>query len=835
MEFGIDLGTTNSCIAQSVNDDIAVYQNLENMNVTPSAVYIDKRGRTLIGRKAKDKVAMEPENTALEFKRLMGVKHFYRFKSSGKDLSPVELSSEILKSLREDVYRYTSKQVTDAVITVPAAFGTLQCEATHQASVMAGFKNVVLLQEPIAAAVAYGAKPNAKDQYWMVFDFGGGTLDIAVVSTFNNRLTVINHEGDNYLGGKNVDEAIYQRIILPEIKNDFSLPEDPEEMEKIHRKLLIIAEDVKKSLSTMECVTADIYDVGEDTAGNPIEFRINIPREQFNDAISSIFSHCLNLAEKALNNANLPPEKLNKILLVGGSTLIPLIRQGLKEYFKVDVDCSIDPMTVVARGAAIYASTYEYEDIQNATIHKTDSFSNNDIKVKIECEPATSSGSCNVVGRFDCPDNLKIVQVKIDNSNGFWTSGWVDLIDMNLAVFDIDVIMQKNSINHFILSARNAEGSILPVADNVFSVKHSDEVLITSAPPIPHSLCVELTENGKRILEPVIKKGTSLPARAIKKLRANKTLRPGTDDFIAIKLWEGEEFTYPSANQWVGNIYIRSNEINRPIPEGSEIELDIAIDVSRKISVDVLVSHLSFIKNAKNVYNPEPLDLQEPMDLLGKEIEGLYAKLETMHEEQFLSDEVENEIYRLQHELHEIDLEYYECQKIIGIDDDRVRLLITKSERLKYKISELENRINSNSSNEVETETLNLTSNVVTDLGNESEKSEFANLRQLYHRSSEEIGNTGRETYIKRIDQLRWKILWNNYDAVKAWFFDLCQSDKIYVSPQKADYWKQQGFEADREHNFESLREAVIQLIYLQNKGAAQTLSEKNLPPDLRK
>ena len=196
-DYGIDLGTTNSCVAKQSNSDIIVYQNLDNMNVTPSAIYMGKNGRMLVGRRAYDKVISEPENTAIEFKRLMGVQTSKHFELAEKEMTPVELSAEVLKSLRDDVYRNTNTYLNHAIITVPAAFGTIQCEDTYKAAEIAGFKSVVLLQEPIAAGIAYGAKLDSKDQYWLVFDFGGGTLDIAIISPFDGRLTVVNHEGDN--------------------------------------------------------------------------------------------------------------------------------------------------------------------------------------------------------------------------------------------------------------------------------------------------------------------------------------------------------------------------------------------------------------------------------------------------------------------------------------------------------------------------------------------------------------------------------------------------------------------------------------------------------------
>ena len=168
--FGIDLGTTNSAVARSNGVEIRSYQNNDQMNVTPSAVRILKSGRLFVGRKAHNAVVDDPENVATEFKRLMGQKVSKSFPASGRVMSPEGLSAEVLKSLKEDVRRQTGEEVRQAVITVPAAFVTLQCEATSRAANLAGIDDTYLLQEPIAASVAYGVQPGAWGQHWLIFD-----------------------------------------------------------------------------------------------------------------------------------------------------------------------------------------------------------------------------------------------------------------------------------------------------------------------------------------------------------------------------------------------------------------------------------------------------------------------------------------------------------------------------------------------------------------------------------------------------------------------------------------------------------------------------------------
>ncbi|MFA5659485.1 MAG: Hsp70 family protein, partial [Oscillospiraceae bacterium] len=313
-DYGIDLGTTNSCVARTTISDVVVFQNLDSMNVTPSAVHIDKRARMFIGRKAHDKLISDPENTAVEFKRFMGVAHTHKF-SCGKEMSPVELSAEILKSIREDVFRQTGSLLSDAVITVPASFDTRQCDATIRAGKLAGIDSLILLQEPIAAAVAYGIKPSSKNQNWMVFDFGGGTLDIAIISTFDNRLSVINHEGDNRLGGKDFDSIICDEILLPALKEKYRLTENAAALENIKRRLRAFAEEAKKTLSTCKCACVDIYDIGEDMNGEFIELTVTITAEEIEKITSPLVEKADGIAKKALENSKIELSSLDKILL----------------------------------------------------------------------------------------------------------------------------------------------------------------------------------------------------------------------------------------------------------------------------------------------------------------------------------------------------------------------------------------------------------------------------------------------------------------------------------------------------------------------------------------
>ncbi|MBQ1947356.1 MAG: Hsp70 family protein, partial [Clostridia bacterium] len=481
-DCGIDLGTTNSCLA--IPDDDHGFEIIENqadrMSVTPSAVLINGKGRMLIGQRAYN--SQKVEDLAIQFKRQMGTNKMIPFASAGIEKAPEELSSEILKQLRNDAQTRLNKPVENVVITVPAAFKTLQSEATNKAGKLAGFKNIILLQEPIAAAVAYGAKPDAKDKHWMVFDYGGGTLDVAIVSTTDNRLTVENSEGDNYFGGSDIDRILFREIVVKKLieagyKVDGIFDETTSAGKSLVRKIQLDCEACKIELSSKEAALLEIFDIDDDN-GEPIEFECEITREALEALIFETVDRSIRIAQKALDGAGITADKLDKILLVGGSTFIPLVRRRLEEVFHVALDSSLNPMTVVAAGAAIYASTSVIDVEEEVELTSADH-----AVITLTYDPISSDETVNVIGKVTNICDIHLAKIKVDcaMSKDFsgvcWTSGWMDLLDRDTGVFDVDVLLQKGVLNYFRVMASDNQGTEIVVENPYFEIKHNETVL----------------------------------------------------------------------------------------------------------------------------------------------------------------------------------------------------------------------------------------------------------------------------------------------------------------------------------------------------------------------
>lgn len=316
-DCGIDLGTTNSCLAIPDNDHgFEIIENqADRMSVTPSAVLINGKGRMLIGQRAYN--SQKVEDLAIQFKRQMGLNKTIHFASAGIEKTPEELSSEILKQLRADGENRLNHPIKNVVITVPAAFKTLQSEATNKAGKLAGFENIILLQEPIAAAVAYGAKPGSKDKHWMVFDYGGGTLDVAIISTLDNRLTVENSEGDNYFGGSDIDRILFREVVIKKLKAegyhvDALFDESTSSGKSLARKIQLDCENCKIELSSKESTILEVFDIDDDN-GEPIEFECEITRAELESLIAATVERSIGIAKKALSGAGVTANQLDKI------------------------------------------------------------------------------------------------------------------------------------------------------------------------------------------------------------------------------------------------------------------------------------------------------------------------------------------------------------------------------------------------------------------------------------------------------------------------------------------------------------------------------------------
>lgn len=829
--FGIDLGTTNSAVARSNGIEVLVYQNNDQMNVTRSAVRVMKNGRLIVGRRAQNAVVDDPENVATEFKRNMGQKVGKNFPGCNRSLSPEELSAEVLKSLKDDVRHQTAEEITQTVITVPAAFGTLQCEATSRAASLAGVTHAYLLQEPIAASVAYGVEPGSWNKRLQIFDLGGGTLDIAVVSTRDGRLAVLEHQGNNLLGGKDMDRIIVDQILLPALDREFELPEpgSPERLRLI-RRLLIRAEEAKIDLSTRESVDVSIVDAGVDRRGTPIETEIALTRAEFETRIDPLVQTCVRLAWEALAGARLSGADLDRLLLVGGPTQIPYVRAALADGLGAKVDSSVDPMTVVARGAALFASSLEWRDMVAAP-----KVSNGAVTVKLGYEKISSATNAPVMVSV-APANV-VEAVKFDADGGFWTSGWIQPVD---GALETEVQLLESKLTRFWIYARRPDGTLLDIEPNSLGIRHG---LVPAAPPLPHSIGIEIVKSdGKSKVDFIFPKGRPLPAETRVQYRAVRELRPTQpDDILAIKVWEGETAEDPEANSWVSAVNISARSLHRPIKEGAEIQLTVRIDESRRISVDAFLPHTgeSF---SDQIYLPdrEQQDPNEQVKQLPGSIENLLDRLEAAETASIQSGNIAcaEKIEVLRKDLEDVDLDAAEPEGFSNDGDHASRSLQRMKETRRHVVAiEKEIWVCSGTRAEIENakEKLGPTIELVERFGSATEKTQLARLkrdletveRRADVRSARKIG--------EGLQSLRWQVLFNQDWFWKETFEAQRRAGRSFVRKEEAQKWLEAGDEALRKGDSSALEDAVRHLWQLQPKSDADLDKERVIQAGLRR
>jgi len=346
--IGIDLGTTNSCVAVYEGGEPTVIPNPEGSRTTPSVVVFSKTGERLVGQSAKRMAITNPQRTVMSIKRHMGTN--YKVTIDDKSYTPQEISAMILQKLKADAEAYIGQSVSQAVITVPAYFTDAQRQATKDAGKIAGLEVLRIINEPTAAALAYGADKD-KDQKIMIYDLGGGTFDVSILEISDDGVfEVLATNGDNKLGGDDFDQKIIDWLIS-EFKKENGI--DLTGNNAAIQRLKEAAEKAKIELSGMASTTISLPFIAMDENMVPIHFEITLSRAKFNELTQDLVEKTVGPMTKALSDAGLSASKIDKVLLVGGSTRIPAVQEAVKKFTGKEPFKGINPDECVAVGAAI--------------------------------------------------------------------------------------------------------------------------------------------------------------------------------------------------------------------------------------------------------------------------------------------------------------------------------------------------------------------------------------------------------------------------------------------------------------------------------------------------
>ncbi|MFM7058164.1 MAG: Hsp70 family protein [Planctomycetota bacterium] len=588
IDFGIDLGTTNSAIAVLTGVEPKMIPNRQRAFVTPSAVWIDKRGAVHVGDEAKSRFEQDRANCDIEFKARMGMGDAgaKAFAAAGRRLLPEELSAEVLKSLRADVQTTLGEDLTAAVITVPAAFELRQTDATRKAAQLAGFSSSPLLTEPVAAALAYGFQEDSERQVWLVYDFGGGTFDAAIIQVREGVIQVVNHAGDNHLGGKLIDWEIVERVFVPQLVREHRLTNFERGNVKwaaAFAKLKSAAEQAKIEVSrTRAPWNVWVENVWQDDAGQSFDLSIELTPSTLQNIIAPYVSRSLNLCRQALDEKNLSGSALSKVLMVGGTSLIPWLREQVQSELRTQLDFRMDPMTVVAQGAAIFAGTQRLEQ-------KSLSLPAGVWRVHLEYEPVGLDEDPEIAGRIEDPSGKPVqgLTLEITEARSQWRSGRLPVAKNG--GFSAVLLAEPGRECRYQLEFRDATGRVIPAEPGELVYRMGKQEF--DGATLINSLGIAMANNQ---LDVLVKKGTRLPFRSRSVHRTAYGFRKnGSEALIRIPVVEGENLARADRNRLVGTLEIPPTDIRRDLPAGSEVEITLQIYESRLITTEAWIALLN--------------------------------------------------------------------------------------------------------------------------------------------------------------------------------------------------------------------------------------------------
>ena len=596
IDYGIDLGTTNSTICRMEKGEPVILRTDTLREVMPSCVSFTRKQSVKVGDAAYNDMKLDKRrvthnwrakasNTYVEFKRTMGTDAIYHSDNMQRDYTSEELSAMVLQTLRSYVDDDTPRAV---VITVPAKFTVNQKTATMEAARLAGFEHCQLLQEPVAAAFAYGLSGRQENGLWLVFDFGGGTFDAALLKAEEGIVQVVDTEGDNFLGGKNLDYAIVDQIILPHLGSRYSLTNilsDAQKHEQLRDALKTYAEEAKIQLSHKESedILSNLGDLGTDDDGEEMEIDLTITRQQAFEAMRPLFQKAVDICLTLLRRNQFVGSQLNQIILVGGPTRLPLIRQMLERQVAPVTNADIDPMTVVAKGAALYASTLDMP----AEIVEDSRQTDDAVLIDIGYEPTTVELTDWVSLRT--PDGVTL-SVELCRGDGAWSSGRME-VTPNGRVATIQ--LEKGRPNTFLVRAYDAEGNKKKCLPEQFVVQQGTKV---GSAVLPYHIGISVWNEQKNdgIFLPLVglEKNKPLPATGmLRDRRTTSILRPGiATDVLTIPVYQADEYQKGMRSylyEWVADVVVTGDEVAQLVPEGSMVEVTLKADRSEQMTMEL--------------------------------------------------------------------------------------------------------------------------------------------------------------------------------------------------------------------------------------------------------
>jgi molecular chaperone DnaK len=701
INYGIYIGTSSASIAKMEAGVPCIIRSNTLKDSTPMAVFVNRRGAIQVGDAAMNAHKSERlnaiknwnsgnDNSFMEFTRTLGSDA--KYESNNAECS--FLSEELLAELIKHLLSYENDQDINAtVITVPAAFKYNQIEAVRKAGYLAGLKQIEILQEPVAAAMAYCLYSKNKDGYWLVFDFGVGAFDVALLRVSDGIIQIIDIDGNQFYGSGLIDEAIVDELFIPHLQENFVLQvllADDNKSRILRNSMKFYAEEIKEQLSFSDetSILTNLGDIpSEDDEGNELELDMIVTASELENAIAPVFQKAIDISLELLKRNNLDGSKLTSLILAGKPTMSPILRKMLFDQI-CKPDTSVDPMTVIVKGAAIYASTIDLKDeLKNLKRDRSK------IQLEINFEPTSvfeeEDGVIKILADKTESEIPEKVFAKVSRLDGSWSSG---NIEINFIGEIVTVQLEKGKSNAFAVTLYDVKGNKLECEPSSFNILQGGK---GASAVLPYNIGIEIknSKNGKIEFRTIqgLEKSKALPATGlISNVKIPKTIRPGFESAVfEVAIYQGEhgaDGTRAIYNHHIKTIRITGTDLPALVPENSTIDIQIKVDVNQKITASITfpVIAFTFECECETVIDKSG---EEKANYILNEIQKGFVSVNQLK----LKGIGGVEIDKAEKDLEEIKSQF-ETDKMVS---DKQQLTLANLRRVLKSIDELEDEINS--------------------------------------------------------------------------------------------------------------------------------------------
>lgn len=807
---GIDLGTTNSAICSYDGDQIRIWKSPEQNDVTPSVIYIDRRGAKYFGKRAYDLAPYSPSNVARIFKRYMGTSTPVELSAVDIMMTPEECSSEILRVL----FGYLPEELRNdpdvgTVITVPAAFNQMQKNATMQAAELSGIGRVALMQEPVAAVMSVMKARNV-DGMFVVYDLGGGTLDIALAESLGGRINLLAHGGIQYCGGSDFDRLLVNNVIKPWLSENFDVPEDLS-INPTYKSLLRLAEwaaeRAKIELSAREKAIISLSETEirvRDRSNREIYVDIEVARSRLDDLIEEKVSESIEAARETLAKAGLTPRDVERVVFIGGPANYKPLRDKVSFELGIPASTEVNPMTAVAEGAALFAEAIDWHSENRSRKSNRGSLASTTVlDLTFNYTSRTPDTRAKIIIQLG-GNMIPGAEFQVDSLDTGWTSGRLRLKDGA----GIDLSLVKAGENVFKVFVFDTSGGPVKLDQDKITITRTAATV--DAIPASHSMGVEVLEKlgGSPSIDWLVRAGDQLPKKGTRIFKAGESLKAGSTGSLNFRLLEGES-DEPSDNRCIGLLKITGHDFDDGvIPAGGDLQCSYEMLDSGNIVLEVSVPSIGgMFGPGRNFYSRQEgqIDFSRESARVREEGERTLKRLEEI--ENVVDDPRLEQAHRKLAASSQLDPDQPDADRALeaseGVSEAR-RLLAQVRQDSRKEIRQMELDDTSEFFNEH-----------IRQSARPSEENAFDNLIRTAKRSIERNDNDF-ESHLRELKGRNFEILWRQDWFVVELFKRMASSPHEYSYPVRFKELVAMGMSSLQNDDIDGLRQIVGQLWQIQ-------------------